>query len=176
MSKQSIIIQGSSRSDGDTNAIVKQLLELTEAGFIDLKTKDIHAYDYEYKHLDDDFIPTIETILEYDILIFATPVYWYSMSGIMKDFFDRITDLLKQRKDLGYQLRGKTMMVISCSSEEYLVPEFIAAFRYSAEYLGMQFDSHLHGWIEDGGIPQKVQEGIQLLADKLNAATRPDIS
>lgn len=176
MSKQSIIIQGSSRSNGDTNAIVKRLLELTETGFIDLKTKDIHAFDYEYRHLHDDFIPTIEEILKYDILIFATPVYWYSMSGIMKDFFDRITDLLKRRKDLGYQLRGKKMMVISCSSEEYLVPEFIAPFRYSAEYLGMEFDGHLHGWIEDGKIPKKVNQALQVLAKTLNTATRPDIS
>ncbi len=44
---------------------------------------------------------------KYDVLIFATPVYWYSMSGIMKVFFDRITDLLTIKKDIGRKLKGK---------------------------------------------------------------------
>ena len=38
--------------------------------------------------------PLIPIIEKYDTLIFATPVYWYSMSGIMKVFFDRKNDNL----------------------------------------------------------------------------------
>ena len=41
-------------------------------------------YDYEYKNQNDDFLPTIKKILAYDLILFITPVYWYSMSGIMK--------------------------------------------------------------------------------------------
>ncbi|MCP4458779.1 MAG: NAD(P)H-dependent oxidoreductase [Cytophagales bacterium] len=37
----------------------------------------------------------------------ATPVYWYSMSGIMKVFLDRIYDVLTIEKELGRKLHGK---------------------------------------------------------------------
>ena len=52
-------------------------------------------------------------ISKYDTIIFATPVYWYSMSGILKVFIDRITDLLTIEKELGRKLRGKKMAVVS---------------------------------------------------------------
>lgn len=56
----------------------------------------------------DDYLNLMKQILEkYETLILATPVYWYSMSGIMKVFFDRLTDLLTIEKELGRKLRGK---------------------------------------------------------------------
>ena len=167
MSKKAIIIQGSSRSKGNTALVVNKVLSHCHAEKLDLNCLQIHPYDYEYRHMDDDFIPAVEKILKYDILVFATPVYWYSMSGIMKNFFDRITDLLKKRKDLGYQLRGKSMMVIRCGSEEALLPEFIAPFVYSAEYLDMKFGGHLHTWIENGEIPEGLKEEIECFAGNL---------
>ena len=54
------------------------------------------------------FLPTIKELnSKYDTWIFVTPVYWYSMSGQMKIFLDRITDLLKWHKDEGRKIRGK---------------------------------------------------------------------
>lgn len=56
----------------------------------------------------DDYLNLMKQILDkYETLILATPVYWYSMSGIMKVFFDRLTDLLTIEKELGRKLRGK---------------------------------------------------------------------
>ena len=60
----------------------------------------------------------METIIQkYDTIIFATPVYWYSMSGTLKTFFDRLSDLLHYKKELGRQMRGKKMAMISNSGE-----------------------------------------------------------
>ena len=38
----------------------------TDAKIIDLKSKNISYFDYEHKNMDDDFIPTMLEILEYD--------------------------------------------------------------------------------------------------------------
>lgn len=55
-----------------------------------------------------DYLNLMKQILDkYETLILATPVYWYSMSGIMKVFFDRLTDLLTIEKEFGRKLRGK---------------------------------------------------------------------
>jgi multimeric flavodoxin WrbA len=56
----------------------------------------------------------------------VTPVYWYTMSGIMKVFFDRFSDLLRIEKDLGRKLRGKSMAVISCGADE--IRRFFATY------------------------------------------------
>lgn len=75
----------------------------------------LHPTDYEHQNSNDDYLKLMKEIIKkYDTLIFTLPIYWYSMSGIMKVFFDRIADLLTFEKELGRQLRGKKMAGISC--------------------------------------------------------------
>ena len=148
MSK-TVIVQGSSRSNGDTNKIVNYVASTYGHDIIDLYQKKIGHYDYEFKNADDDFLPTITKIIEsYDIIIFATPVYWYNMSGILKIFFDRISDLLVNHKSLGRQLRCKQMAMISCSNANDLKDGFDMPFRESAHYLGMTYLGSVHSWVE----------------------------
>ena len=98
---KTVIVLGSSRSDGHSAQIATLLSKKLGADIVDLLPLDIHPYEYNHAHGADDFIPTFKALLEYDLMVFVTPVYWYSMSGIMKNFFDRITDCLKVEKDTG---------------------------------------------------------------------------
>ncbi|MEQ1923956.1 MAG: NAD(P)H-dependent oxidoreductase [Pyrinomonadaceae bacterium] len=140
-----LIILGSSRKDGDTKKVVDEIISISGWDLIDLNDYNISYYDYEHKNLDDDFLPLMRKIIaEYGVLIFATPVYWYSMSGIMKVFFDRFTDLLDEEKDLGRELRGKGMAVVSCSGGGNLGEHFWHPFVATAEYLGMQYLGNMH--------------------------------
>ena len=76
-----LIIQASARSNGDTNRVVSFLNEQANFPYIDLLTKNIQIFSYENDHKEDDFLPIIKDFVEnYDTLILATPVYWYSMS------------------------------------------------------------------------------------------------
>jgi len=101
---KTLIILGSSRRDGETKKVIDELVNLTHWDVIDLNDYNFSYYDYEHKNIDDDYIRLMRRILEYDLLVFATPVYWYAMSGIMKVFFDRVTDLLDFEKELGRKL------------------------------------------------------------------------
>ncbi len=151
MSK-TVIIQGSSKSHGNTYKVISYLNKNNQFDVIDLKTKTIGPFDYEFKHADDDFLPLMEEIIEkYDTLIFATPVYWYSMSGIMKDFFDRLSDLLHCRKELGRKLRGKKLGMISNSGINDLKNGFTMPFIASADYLGMDYIGDTHSWFTEDG-------------------------
>ncbi|OUR92226.1 FMN reductase [Flavobacteriales bacterium 34_180_T64] len=158
---RTVIIQGSSRSKGDTHKIVEYISLKLDADVIDLNTKVIGHYDYEYKNADDDFITVMTNIIEnYDTLIFATPVYWYSMSSIMKAFFDRISDLLRVHKDTGRQLRGKNMAMLSCSNYNDLNTAFSMPFKESAKYLGMNYLGDVHTWIEEDIITDEAKQII----------------
>ena len=140
-----LIILGSSRKDGDTKKVVDELIRISGWDLIDLNHSNFSYYDYEHKNLDDDYLGLMRKIIaDYDVLIFATPVYWYSMSGIMKVFFDRITDLLDEEKDLGRKLRGKSMAAVSCSVGDNLGESFWLPFSATANYLGMNYLGNTH--------------------------------
>ncbi|MDW7691858.1 NAD(P)H-dependent oxidoreductase [Flammeovirgaceae bacterium SG7u.111] len=140
-----IIIVGSSRKEGATGKVATQLQELVGADLIHLIDCKIAPYDYEYRNREDDFLPLMEKLLAtYDTFIFATPVYWYSMSAQMKTFFDRLSDLLRVEKGLGRKLRGKNMAVLNSSAGDNLGDGFWLPFKASAKYLGMNYLASLH--------------------------------
>ena len=138
--KNGVIIQASSRSNGDTSSIVSLLKEETDFDVIDLNQKDIKHFDYEFKNKNDDFKSLFYKITEsYQTIVFATPIYWYTMSGLLKVFLDRISDFLYNEKDIGRRLRKMKMAVISCSNENEVFDGFTMPFERSAEYLGMEY-------------------------------------
>lgn len=158
---KTIIIQGSSKSEGNTNLISSFLNIDNKFDMIDLKTKNIGHFDYEFKNANDDFLSLLEEIIEkYDTIIFATPVYWYSMSGMLKVFFDRLSDLLHYKKELGRKLRGKNMAMISNSGDNDVKDGFSMPFIESANYLGMNYLGDIHTWSENGEINKEVKEII----------------
>ena len=163
----SIIIMGSSRSDGETRKMVDTLVSHTDSKIIDLREKNISYFDYKHKNLGDDFFQTMEEILQYDTFIFATPVYWFSMSAIMKTFFDRFSDLLHQRKDLGYQMKGKNMYLLTNSSIALLTKHFETPFKDTAEYLSMEYKGYVHGYVKDGNLPEDVKDEIKKIAGRI---------
>jgi multimeric flavodoxin WrbA len=142
MPDSTVIISGSSRLNGSASVIANYLK--------DNYVYQIGHFDYEHKNRSDDFLPLIRNVVQdYNVLIMVTPVYWYTMSGIMKVFFDRFSDLLRIEKDLGRKLRGKSMAVISCGADERVISGFFEPFRSTAKYLGMNFISQSYFSLND---------------------------
>ncbi|KIQ21287.1 MULTISPECIES: flavodoxin family protein [Flavobacterium] len=145
MGNKTVIILGSSRKNGNTTKIVDEISKEHGIEVINLSDFNISYYDYESKNREDDFFPLIKGIIEnYDTLIFATPIYWYNMSGIMKVFFDRFSDLIRIEKETGRKLRGKKIGVISNSHDDEIEESFYIPFKKSADYLGMEYLGHAH--------------------------------
>ena len=145
MGNKKVIIQGSSRSKGNTANSITAISEKYNIDVIDLNNYSFSYYDYDSNNLNDDFLPLITSIIKkYDTLIFATPVYWYNMSGIMKVFFDRFSDLIRVEKETGRKLRGKNMFVISNSHSDEIDASFYIPFQKSADYLGMNYTGEIH--------------------------------
>ena len=148
MSK-SVIIFGSSRNDGNTWDAVQKVIEKSGSkdnfDIINLSDYNISYFDYNHNNKDDDYIPLIKKILieeNYQQIIIASPVYWYSLSAIMKTFFDRITDLMTIEKDLGRMFRERKMAHIGsfAGSGPGPVAEVISAM---AKFLGMDYTGSL---------------------------------
>lgn len=165
--KDGVIIQASSRSDGDTSCVVSLLKDETNFDVIDLNQKKIGHFDYNFKNSNDDFNALFDTITSnYKTIVLVTPIYWYTMSGILKVFLDRISDFLYHEKDKGRRLRKMSMAVISCSNENVVFEGFAMPFIKSAEYLGMDYLGHLHTWVENKNIPSEVNQLINDFVSK----------
>lgn len=163
-----VILQGSSNSFGNTHKVINYLNKEGNFDVIDLATKNIGHFDYEFKNKDDDFLPLMEKIVEnYDTIVVATPIYWYSMSGILKVFFDRVTDLLDFKKELGDKLHGKNMAMISNSGDDDLLKSFSMPFVETANYLNMKYLGDTHAWFTEDG--SEIAEKAKKKIDKLRA-------
>lgn len=93
-------------------------------GQLDLRDLDIQQFEYGGGVDRDDFGRVTEAMTAHTRILFATPVYWYSMSGRMKVLFDRLTDLITVRKDIGRRLKGRTVFLLACGTDPTL-PEWI---------------------------------------------------
>ena len=164
MSNTGVIIQGSARAEGNTKKVAEIIGQATGFPIIDLVSKNIGPFDYEFRNREDDFLPLMQDIADNcDTIILITPVYWYTMSGLMKNFIDRFSDLLKVEKEMGRKLCGKSLALISNTSGPNINPGFATPVDFSAQYLGMKFLGHFHAELEGDDIPESVQQALRSL-------------
>lgn len=86
----------------------------------------------------DDALPLYQAIAGSDILLFATPVYWYGPTTIMKAFMDRwVVFNRPQGRPL---IQGKRAILVSAYEEEdpCAAEPLIRMFELSFEYLGVE--------------------------------------
>ena len=168
---RTVILLASARPVGDTRRLCELLRADHPYPLLDLSTYTIGQFDYQFANSQDDYLPLMQDLVhEYDRYLFATPVYWYSMSGLLKKFFDRFSDLLMTEKALGRRLRGKRMAVLACGHDERLDPAFWMPFRQTAAYLGMHYDGQVYGYLRSGAIPAEVRAAVLRFGQKLVAA------
>lgn len=165
----SLILFASSRRQGNTRIIAEALKQQTGADLLIINDLDIGYYDYQHRNREDDFLKAFEQVLEYDTLLFVTPVYWYSMCAQMKTFIDRMSDLITIRKEMGKKMRGKRLAAVCCSSDAQTYPGFFMPFEQTAGYFDMEYLGHCHTWIEDDRPAKAVQEKLKQLAQLVRA-------
>lgn len=135
-----LVIMGSARKESNTHKAVKELCPFKDYEVINLFEKEICPFYYDSEKLKgDDFLPIMKKVQGAEIIVFATPVYWYAMSGIMKNFFDRFTQLLSDYKAIGKSLKGKKTYLIAQGASSELPDGFEVPFRETSKYLGMEF-------------------------------------
>ncbi len=127
MSKKIVVITGSPRKDGNSFAMTDAFIrEAEEKGHsvtrFDAAQKNVggcHACETCYKtgkvcSFDDDFNEIAPALLEADVVVFSTPVYWYSIPAQIKAVIDKMYSFCVAGKDIA----GKECMLIACCEED----------------------------------------------------------
>lgn len=106
-----MIVTGSPRKKGNTAHVAGVVAEAARAAGADVAVVDAAHMSIspctscrtcqksdEYRcALDDGMKPLYDQIREVDVLVMATPIYWYGMSAQMKTFLDRLYACVKFR-------------------------------------------------------------------------------
>lgn len=135
---------GSPRSDGATDALVRQVLNGAESKGAETSVFHIGLLHISGCHaclscrktgvcvLDDDMKPLFDEIRGADRLVIGTPIYFYYMTAQMKAFTDRLFSLIGENfeKRIGQR---KMVFVVTQGADD---PEFFRA----------QIDSMIGAW------------------------------
>jgi multimeric flavodoxin WrbA len=134
-------INGSPHKNGTTAKLLKKVLSSAEKYgaktiLIDIADKNIKQClgCYSIKHdsckypckQKDDMQEIYKILFKSDAIIFASPVYWFNVSGLMKNFIDRLSCL----ECSGFMLEGKIGGFIADSKENEggnIVPPMLMA-------------------------------------------------
>lgn len=135
-----LVILGSARRESDTKKFAQSVFAKKECTFLDLCDYTIEEYKYDGNYTSSDqFREVMSAILQHNIIVFATPVYWYAMSGKMKDLFDRFTDVITIEKETGRKLCGRQIAMMAVGTDMELPVGFEIPFSRTADYLGMKY-------------------------------------
>jgi len=137
---KTLVILGSARKDSHTRTLLRNVFSSLPHELIDLLDYEIAPFDYNAEYpADDQFQFLADKLVQAEHVIFATPVYWYSMSGILKTFIDRFTDLVSVEKEKGRALKGKNVYLFSVGADSFAPEGFEVPFKETSNYLEMNY-------------------------------------
>lgn len=147
---------GSPRPNGNTDILAGKVLAGAKqanvnAESVALRALDIHpctGCDECWKDdkpcvFSDDMTRLYDLIARSDVLLFATPVYWYGPTTLMKAFLDRF--LIFNRPPGRPLIEGKAAILIGAYEEQgtHAAEPMLRMFELSFRYLGLHFLDHL---------------------------------
>ncbi len=102
--KMITVLFGGSRPNGNTAQLTKFALQDLEYQWIDVTQhqfkpiRDVRHTAETITSYDDDYLPILDKILASDTIIFASPVYWYSISAPLKAFIEHWSETLQDKR------------------------------------------------------------------------------
>jgi multimeric flavodoxin WrbA len=162
VSKKILILNASPKKDGNTAALVDWFCQ--GASSKGAKVEIVRTASLKYKSLgctscracqksdkyecsiNDEAKLVLAKMAEVDVIVFATPLYFFGPSAQLKLIFDRMFSLYKWDNDAGTMqtpLKGKTLVVLASAFEDIGLDALEKPFALTAEYSGMKFESIL---------------------------------
>jgi len=169
---------GSPRVNGNTRALVDEVIRGAGSGGAECEVVDIGRLHIAPCRAcsscrrtgeciqKDDMQSLYPRLLESDVLVFGTPVYFWGASAQMKAFVDRWYAIAEG--DASEKLRGKKAIVVTAyADDDPNTPEHVVGmFRRALDYLGIELVGVLGVSASDPGDaasnPQAMQEAFSI--------------
>ena len=170
-----LVITTSLRAKSNSDILAERLIAgAKDAGHsvehISLKGKDIRfcigclaCQKTQKCVLKDDAVEIAEKVKNADTLVFATPIYYYEMSGQMKTLLDRLNPLYPS----DYKFRKVYMLATAAEDEEYVPEKAVSGLQgwidcfEKAELAGSLFCGGINDAGEANGRPAELEEAYE---------------
>lgn len=144
---------GSARTNGSTHWILNRLID----GFNKFKDENmlinkVDLYNYEIKPIAREFMESNEVhihndgmkelipmILTSKVIILATPIYWHSVSGIMKNFMDRWYDFSDAKGNLNLDAKGIAVVTAHANPSNSMTYPVFKMIEESSKHCNMVY-------------------------------------
>lgn len=150
-----IVFHGSTRTNSNTEILTYQAIPKNRGTHIYLRDYTIYPITDQrhdksgFSPVDDDHNKLIDQLLKHDTIVFSTPIYWYSMSGLMKLFIDRWSQTLR---DSDYdrfreKLANKKVYAVIVGGDNPTIKglPLIQQFQYICQFYSMEFAGYVIG-------------------------------
>lgn len=104
-----LFVNSSPNRDGNTYRIGEELLKDKEHDVLQMADYRISQYGQVFEY--DEMKEVLKEMDKYDILVIGSPVYWYTVGGMLKTFIDRLYMLPEAEA-----LRGKKLYLFAQGS------------------------------------------------------------
>lgn len=158
MTKEILILSGSPKKDGNTAALVDWFskgarskgarVEIVRTASLKYKSNGCTSCracqkrdDYKCV-INDEAQPVLARMAKVDVIVMATPLYFFGASAQLKLVFDRMFSLYKWDNQAGTMktpLKGKTLVLMASAFEDVGLDALRKPFALTARYTGMKF-------------------------------------
>lgn len=155
------VLFGGSRPEGNTAQITKYALEGLDYNWIDLTqhqlnpVRDLRHENEDIETYPDDYKEIIDKVLESDTVIFASPVYWYSVSASLKAFIDHWSETLidPNYKDFKEKMAKIDFRLILVGGDcpKVKAKPCITQMKYTLDFIGAELNGYIIGTAERPG-------------------------
>jgi len=162
MAKKILVINASPVKNGNTAILVNWFcegaresgakVEIVNAAFLKYKSNGCISCRKcqkikEYRCvINDEASPVLGKMAEVDVIVMATPLYFYGPSAQLKLIMDRMFSLYKwdnKADTMETPLKGKTFVLIASAFEDVGLDSLEKPFAITADYSSMKFESLL---------------------------------
>ena len=123
MKKKVLILNGATRKNGNTDIIINKIIEGADNSEVEIEQINVRDKNIEdcigcyvcHKKdkcsINDDMNEIYNSINNSDTIVFASPIYWWGVTGIMKVLIDRLYFYYSENNKK--QISGKKAIVIA---------------------------------------------------------------
>src|SRR6478609_7635457 len=149
-----ITIYGSSRENGNTEELAKAVLSGIDTEEVYLRHHTIHPItdmrhdELGFTNQQDDYYDIAKKMAAHDTILFVTPLYWYGMSGLMKNFVDRWSESLRDSTiNFKEQMKNKRVYVLVVGGRGACLRalSFFRHFKYLVVFMAFFLRDYVRG-------------------------------
>ena len=148
-----LFMNSSPNREGNTYRIGEELLKDKEHDVLQMADYRISQYGQVFD--DDGMKDVLKEIDKYDILVIGSPVYWYTVGGMLKTFIDRLYMLPEAEA-----LRGKKLYLFAQGSAPS--SDTVKAIEFLSNRLSYLMGMELKGVVTDSSDGREILNKMQI--------------